>query len=100
MRAVMEALKSQPLLADTQTIGKGPALTGDHKDWLEWSFQFTACMGSANSQEGCGTVASMEEDMIKAAVVNTIFSCVCSGNVVRGGGSAFVKVVNTELDDS
>ena len=32
---------------DTRTIGKAPIFTGEHKDWPEWSFQFTAYMGSA-----------------------------------------------------
>ena len=29
-------------LVDTRTIGKAPAFTGEHKDWPEWSLQFTA----------------------------------------------------------
>ena len=35
-------------LVDARTIGKAPTFTGEHKDWSEWSFQFTAYMGSAN----------------------------------------------------
>ena len=35
-------------LVDTRTIGKALTLTSEHKDWPEWSFQFTACIGSAN----------------------------------------------------
>ena len=35
-------------LVDTRTIGKAPTFTGEHKDWPEWSIQFTAYMGSAN----------------------------------------------------
>ena len=37
---------------DTQTIGKAPAFTGEHKDCFEWSFQLTAYMGSANRSGG------------------------------------------------
>ena len=35
-------------LADIRTNGTAPTFTGEHKDWPEWSFQFTAYMGSAN----------------------------------------------------
>ena len=36
--------KMEALLVDTRTIGKAPTSTGEHKDWPEWSFQFTAYM--------------------------------------------------------
>ena len=29
---------------DTRTIGQAPTFTGEHKDWPEWSFQFTVYM--------------------------------------------------------
>ena len=35
-------------LVDTRSIGKAPSLSGDHKDWHDWSFQLVAYMGSAN----------------------------------------------------
>ena len=35
-------------LVDTRTIGKALSFTGEHNDWPEWSFRFTAYMGSAN----------------------------------------------------
>ena len=35
-------------LVDTRTIGKAPTFTGEHKEWPEWSYQFTAYMESAN----------------------------------------------------
>ena len=40
--------KASALLVDTRTIGKAPKLIGRHRDWPEWPFQFTACMGSTN----------------------------------------------------
>ena len=35
-------------LVDTQSIGKAPNFSGEHKVWHDWSFQFTAHRGSAN----------------------------------------------------
>ena len=35
-------------LVDTRTIGKAPTFTGEHGDWPEWSFHFTAHMAPAN----------------------------------------------------
>ena len=57
-------------LADTRTIGKASTFTGEHKDWPEWSYQFTAYMGSANlkSIEALRWVA-MEADKITVASV-------------------------------
>ena len=37
-------------LVDARKIGEAPTFTGEHKDWSEWSFQFTAYMGSANPE--------------------------------------------------
>ena len=58
-----------PLL-DMRTIGKALTFTGEHKDWPEWSFRFTAYMGSANpkSTEALRW-AAMEDDKITAAAV-------------------------------
>ena len=41
-RKVAAVPKVTAPLADTRTIGKAPTFTGEHKDWPEWSFQFTA----------------------------------------------------------
>ena len=59
---------------DTGTIGKAPTFTGEHKDWPEWSFQFTAYIGSANPwPTEALRWAAMEEDKIRvAAVVNRV----------------------------
>ena len=57
-------------LADTRTIGKALMFTGEHKDWPEWSFQFTAYKGSANPKSFEALCwASMEEDKITVAAV-------------------------------
>ena len=37
-------------LVDTRSIGKAPNFSGEHKEWHDWSFQFTAYMGSANAR--------------------------------------------------
>ena len=57
-------------LVDTRTSGKAPTFTGEHKDWPECSFQFTACMGSANSKSiEALRWAAMQDDKITAAAV-------------------------------
>ncbi len=35
---------------DTRSIGKAPSFSGEHKEWHDWSFHFTAYMGSANAR--------------------------------------------------
>ena len=53
-----------------RTIGKAPIFTAEHKDWPEWSFQFTAHMGSTNPKSIEALCwASMEEDKITVAAV-------------------------------
>ena len=47
---VAAAPKVTPPLVDTRTIGKAPTFIGEPNDWPEWSFQFTAYKGSANSK--------------------------------------------------
>ena len=48
-------------LVDTRSVGKAPTFAGEHNDWPEWSFQFTAYMESANpkhkreSHQGCSS---------------------------------------------
>ena len=70
-------------LVDTRTIGKAPTFTGEHKVWPEWSFQFTAYMGSANpmSIEALRWVAMEEDKVTVAAVAN--FPWHCCGKEVR-----------------
>ena len=38
---VAAAPRAAAPLVDTRTIGKAPPFTGEHRDWIEWSFQFT-----------------------------------------------------------
>ena len=45
---IAAAPKAAAPLVDTGTIGKALTFTGERKDWPEWSFQFTAYMGSSN----------------------------------------------------
>ena len=37
-------------LVDARSIGKAPNFSGDHKEWHDWNFQFTAYMGSEPSK--------------------------------------------------
>ena len=45
---VAAAPRAAAPLVDTRTIGKARTFTGEHKDWPEWSFQFTTYMVSPN----------------------------------------------------
>ena len=66
--------RAAALLVDTRTIGKAPTFTGEHKKWPEWSFQFTACIGSANPKSNEALRwAAMEENPITTASVKTQF---------------------------
>ena len=57
-------------LVDTRMIGKALTFPGEHKDRLEWSFHFTAYMGSANPKSiEALRWAAMEEDKITVAAV-------------------------------
>ena len=47
-RALMEPRQQVAAVPKVRTIGKAPTFTGEHKDWTEWFFQFTAYIGSAN----------------------------------------------------
>ena len=62
-------------LVDANTIGKASAFTGEHKDWPELSFQFTAYMGSANpkSIEALRWAAMQGAKITAAAVVQQSF---------------------------
>ena len=63
--------KAVPLV-DIRTIGKAPTFIGENKDWPEWSFQFTAYMGSANPKSvEALRWAAMAENPIAAAAVRT-----------------------------
>ena len=67
---IAAAPKAAAPLVDTRTIGTAPTFTGEHKDWPEWSFQFTACMGSANHKSiEALRWAAMQDDKITAAAV-------------------------------
>ena len=92
-------------LVDTRTIGKAPTFTGEHKDWPEWSFQFTAYMGSANPKSiEALRWAAMEEDKIRVAAevkqsfeehnpqLHLALALLCKG-------SALVTVKNTEVNN-
>ena len=37
-------------LVDTRSIGKAPSFSGEHKEWHDWSFQFSAYLGSASAR--------------------------------------------------
>ena len=59
-------------LVDTRTTGMAPTFSGENKDWLEWSFEFTAHMESASAisiEALCW--ASMEDNPIRAAAART-----------------------------
>jgi hypothetical protein len=49
-RATATPTPKMASLMDTRSIGKAPNFSGDHKEWHDWSFQFTAYMGSANAR--------------------------------------------------
>ena len=96
--------KATAPLVDTRTIGKVLAFTGEHKDWPEWSCQFTAYMGSGNpkSIEAVRSAAMEEDEITAAAVVKQsfeehnpqlylVFALLCKG-------SAKVTVKNTEVN--
>ena len=72
---IAAAPKAAASLVDTRTIGKAPTFTGEHKDWSEWSFQFTAHMGSANpkSVEALRWAAMADGKITPAAVVQQSF---------------------------
>ena len=59
----------------TRTISKAPTFTGEHKDWPEWSFQFTAYVGSANpkSIEALRWAAMQDAKITATAVVQQSF---------------------------
>ena len=74
-RQIAAAPKAAAPLVDTRTIGKAPTFTGEHKDWPESSFQFTAYMGSANpkSIEALRWAAMADGKITAAAVVQQSF---------------------------
>ena len=92
-------------LVDTRTIGKAPTFTGEHKDWREWSFQFTAYMGSANpkSTEALRWAAMGEDKITAAAVVTQSFEehnpQLYLALALLCRGSALVTVKKTEINN-
>ena len=65
-------------LVGTRTIGKAPTFTGEHKDRLEWSFQFTAYIGPANPKSiEALRWAAMKEDTITVACLGTAVQRKC-----------------------
>ena len=58
-RLVSAGPNTAPLVV-TRTVGAAPTFTGERKDWPEWSFQFTASTGSANSSEKTRPQAAFE----------------------------------------
>ena len=49
-RLQISAAPKEASLVGLGTIGKAPTLRGEHIDWLEWSFQLPAYMGSQRTQ--------------------------------------------------
>jgi len=71
-RALAESRATSPLaatvratssLVDTRSIGKAPSLSGDHKDWHDWSFQLVAYMRSANPKCIAAMKAAAQREM-------------------------------------
>ena len=92
-------------LVDTRTVGKSPTFTGEHKEWSEWSFQFTAYMGSANPKSieamrwlRC-RMASLQPQrscnrVLRCTMLNGTWPWYCCAK-----GSAWVTVKNTEVNN-
>ena len=91
-------------LVDARTFGKAPTFTGEHKDWPEWSFQFTTHVGSANTKpSGALRWAAMEETHITAESVKTQDFEVQNPQLYHAlahlcKGSALMTVKNTEIN--
>ena len=92
-------------LVDARTINKAPTFTGEHKVWPEWSFQFTAYMGSANPISiEAKRWAAMEDDKITAAAVaqqsfEKHNAQLYLALVLLCKGSALVTVMSTEVNN-
>ena len=85
-------------LVDTRTIWKAPTFTSEHKDWLEWSFQFTTYMGSATLRWSAmkadkNTSAAMAKQSFEEhdPLLYCALELLCKG-------SALVTVKNTEVN--
>ena len=92
-------------LVDTRTIGEALSFIGEHRDWPEWSFQFTVYMGSANpkSIEALRSAAMQDAKITAAAVVQQSIE---EHNAQRYlalallcKGSALVSVKDTEANN-
>ena len=92
-------------LADTRTIGKAPTFTCEHKDCPEWSFQFTAYMGSTNpkSIEALRWAAMADDKITDAAVVQQSFeehnARLYLALALLCKGSTLLTVKNTEVNN-
>ena len=88
-----------------KTIGKALIFTRDHKDWPEWSFQFTAYTRSANpkSIEALRWAAVEEDKRTVAAVVKRSFDDhnpqLYLALALLCKGSALVTVKNTKVNN-
>ena len=102
---IAAAPKAAAPLVDTRTIGKAPTFIVEHKDWPEWSFQFTAYMGSANpkSIEALRWAAMAYGKITAAAVVQQSFeehnAQLYLALALLCKGSALVTVKNTEVNN-
>ena len=99
------APKAAAPLVDTRTIGKAATFTGNHKDWPEWSFQFTANMGSATpkSIEALRWAAMADAKITATAVVQQSFeehnAQLYLALALLCKESALVTVKNTEVNN-
>ena len=102
---IAAAPKAAAPLVDTRTIGEAPTFTGEHKDWPEWSFQFTAYMGSSNhkSIEALRWAAMADGKIAAAAVLQQSFeehkAQLYLALALLCKGSALVTVKNTEVNN-
>ena len=102
---IAAAPKAAAPLVDTRTVGRAPTFTGEHKDWPEWSFQFTTYMGSANpkSIEALRWAAMADGKITAAAIVQLSFeehnAQLFLALALLCKGSALVTVKNTEVNN-
>ena len=102
---IAAAPKAAAPLVGTRTIGKAPTFTGEHKDWPECSFQFTAYMGSANpkSTEALRWAAMADGKITAAAVAKHSFEehnpQLYLALALLCKGSALLTVKNTEVNN-
>ena len=90
--------KVAALLVVARTTGKAPTSTGEHKDWPQSSFQFTANMESANPKSiEAPHWATMADDMITAAaVLQQSFRCTMAQLYLALAAVQWKRIGNTE----